>query len=96
MCELNSEVKIFCTTTSRPIQLAKPVAAEQEQVQEPHRVQHNDADNAPLHRDVERLVVRIADHLAAGLIGAVRGDALKQASRGDPCRGRSTAPRQRS
>src|SRR5580692_5774425 len=24
MCELNSEVKIFCTTTNSPIQLARP------------------------------------------------------------------------
>ena len=61
--------------------VGEPVASEEEQVQEPHCVKHYNTDTAPLHRDVECLVVGISNHLAAGLVGSVRGDALKKASR---------------
>ena len=37
------------------------LAAEQQQMHQPHRVQQDDPDRSPLHRDVQGLVVRIAD-----------------------------------
>ncbi len=61
-CELNTEVRTFCATTSKPIQLARAGAAKHQDVRQPHRVEHDDAERAPLDRDIERLVMRIGKH----------------------------------
>ena len=54
---------MFCSTTISPIQAASPSPRNSEQMRKPHRVQDHDPDRAPLDRDVERLVVRVPDHL---------------------------------
>src|ERR1700686_1795656 len=41
-------------------------APEQQQMQKPHRVKRDDADRTPLDRNVQGLIVRICDHIAAG------------------------------
>ena len=42
------------------------LAAKQQQMHQPHRVQQDDPDHTPLHRDIQRLVVWIANDLAGG------------------------------
>ena len=77
MCELNSEVKMFCTTTNQSDPGDQPLAAKQQQMRQPHRVKQDDPDNTPLHRDVQRLVVWISDDLTAGAVGLARGCPLE-------------------
>src|SRR5262245_31647098 len=55
--------------------------AEQEEMREPHRVEHNNADRAPLDCDVQRLVMRIADYLAQCAALTIRGFLEKAARR---------------
>src|ERR1700688_3459259 len=42
------------------------LAPEQQQMQKPNRIKHDDADRTPLDRDVQGLSVRICNHVAAG------------------------------
>ena len=77
MCELNSEVKMFCTTTSSPIQATSPSPRNSSRCASHIAYKQDDPDNTPLHRNVQRLVVWIADDLAAGAGRYARGGPLE-------------------
>ncbi len=65
-----------------PDPVGKPLAAKQQQMQDPDRVENGDADDAPLHCDVQRLVMRIADHFGGRLVMTTgRRDPLEQSAR---------------
>ena len=57
------------------------VAAKQQQMDQPHRIERDDTDHAPLHRHVQGLIVRIGDDFGMDANLADRG-LLKQAARG--------------
>ena len=73
-----------CDDILRHDQKADParqgVAAEQSQMNSPKRKQRSNADDAPLHGDIEGLIVWIADDLPARQHGGRGGSLLEQAS----------------
>ena len=64
----------------------EPFATKQQQVHQPHRVQQDDPDDTPLHRNVQCLVVWIGDYLIRGLLVWSRPARTARAS--SPFRGR--------
>ena len=95
MWELNSEVKIFCTTTSNPIQFAQALAAEQQQMRQPHRIEHDDRRARPT----------APRHSASGYADCRSPPPRRRSGRWRPartarasirCHGRTAAPRQKT
>ena len=73
---------MFCDHDQQADPVGKSIAAKQPKVQNPDRIEDDDADDAPLHGNVQRLVMRVADHLGGGqVLTAGRCDALEQSAR---------------
>ena len=67
---------MFCSHDHQSDPGRQALAAEQHQMDQPHRIQQDDTDRAPLDGDVQGLVVRIGDDLATGADVAGAGHGL--------------------
>jgi len=57
------------------------ITAEQQQMEQPHRVKHNYSDYSPLHRHVQCLIVRVPDNFGVDA-NLADGGLFKEATRG--------------
>src|SRR5215472_960253 len=56
----------------------KPLAAKHQEMQKPHRIEHDDADNPPLDCNIQGLIMRIANDLRSGISGGTRSSLLEE------------------